>query len=104
MEDKVEGNLLIGPNDQGEIVMNLPRDMTGHIVFSPNQARELAEIMLHQAALIDGQPVSNLAVEMRRTLETIARRRPVSDKAGAAFYRSRQDAQQALDKWKRRDR
>lgn len=100
MKDNTEGSLLVGPNDHGEVVINLPRDMTGHIVFSPDQARHLAEILLYQAATIDGQSASNAAVEMRKTLTKIASRRPVSDKAGEAFYRSRQDAKETLERVK----
>src|SRR5579863_6570367 len=35
------GDLEIDTNGRGEVVMNLPRDMTGHLVFSPEQARQL---------------------------------------------------------------
>ena len=42
MADKVEGFLEVGINDNGEVVLNLPEDKTGHIIFSPNQARTLA--------------------------------------------------------------
>lgn len=34
--------------------------------------------------------------QMRAVLEKIAARRPVTDRAGEAFYRSRQDAKNAL--------
>jgi hypothetical protein len=41
--------LEVGTNDKHEVVINLPRDMTGHIVFSVQQARELADT-LHKKA------------------------------------------------------
>jgi hypothetical protein len=49
--DKIEGSLEIGLNDRREVVMNLDRDRngTGHIVFSPNQARHLAALMYKKA-------------------------------------------------------
>lgn len=107
MTDKISGSLEVGPNDRGEVVIYLPPEVVadfsllegGHITFSPNQARNLAEILLHQAKRVDGQTLSNVAVEMRATLERIASRRPVTDKAGDAFYRSRQDAKDVLRKF-----
>ena len=48
--DKITGFLEVGLNDGGEIVVNHP-DLTpdengvGHIVFSPNQARNLARLL-----------------------------------------------------------
>lgn len=108
MADKVEGHLEVGTNERGEVILNLPAEVVagfdttgGHIVFSPNQARNLAEILLYKAAGIDGLTVSNVAVEMRRVLEKIAARRPVTDKAGEAFYRSRQDAKDVLKELKK---
>ena len=108
MADKVDGTLEIGPNDRSEVVVFIPADTVrgfstndgGHIVFSPNQARGFAEILLYHASHIDGLQVSNTAIEMREALEKIAARRPVSDKAANAFYRSRQDAKDVLGKLK----
>jgi hypothetical protein len=41
------GELQVGLNDQGtEIIINLPKDMTGHIVFSLPQAANLAKILM----------------------------------------------------------
>lgn len=41
------GNLEVGLNEQGtEIIINLPRDMTGHIVFSLPEAANLARILM----------------------------------------------------------
>ena len=39
------GTLEVGTNDKGEVVINLPKDITGHIVFSVGQARELALVL-----------------------------------------------------------
>lgn len=50
MADKIEGYLMVGTNEQGEVVVNLDRDRTGHIVFSPAQARTLAALLLKKAA------------------------------------------------------
>lgn len=55
--DKVEGFLEVGVNDSFEVVINHgdlkpDKDGVGHIVFSPNQARALAQSLLlkaHQA-------------------------------------------------------
>lgn len=43
------GALEVGTNDTHEVVVNLPRDMTGHIVFSPDQARRLADTLTRKA-------------------------------------------------------
>jgi hypothetical protein len=47
--DNGPGALEIGTNERGEVVMNLPRDMTGHIVFSPDEAEHLSTLMARQA-------------------------------------------------------
>lgn len=51
MADKITGHLEIGINDNFEVVMNLDHDWngTGHIIFSPNQARNLARILRNKA-------------------------------------------------------
>lgn len=49
MSDNGPGSLEVGTNDAHEVVVNLPRDMTGHIVFSPQQARSLADTLLRKA-------------------------------------------------------
>lgn len=49
-QDNGPGELMIGFNLRGEVVMNLPRDMTGHIVFTPREARRLAVILINKAA------------------------------------------------------
>jgi hypothetical protein len=58
MADKVEGYLEVGVNDVGEVVINHPylkpdKNGIGHIVFSPNQARQLAHTLLKQAHIAD---------------------------------------------------
>jgi hypothetical protein len=55
MADKIEGFLEVGCNDQDEIVINHPdlkpdENGVGHIVFSPHQARNLAQLLLDNAA------------------------------------------------------
>jgi hypothetical protein len=42
MSENGAGFLEVGTNDKHEVVVNLPHDMTGHIVFSVDQARALA--------------------------------------------------------------
>ena len=52
--DKIEGYLEVGCNEQDEIVVNHPdlkpdANGVGHIVFSVNQARNLADLLLKNA-------------------------------------------------------
>jgi hypothetical protein len=52
--DKIEGFLEVGTNGQGEVVINHPdlqpdENGVGHIVFSPEQARNLAALLLRKA-------------------------------------------------------
>lgn len=47
--DRVEGYLEVGVNVHNEVVINLPTDMTGHVCFSPNQARALATLLMKHA-------------------------------------------------------
>jgi len=51
MADKIEGYLEVGVNTDGEVVLNLDKDRNGvgHIVFSPNQARALANVLISNA-------------------------------------------------------
>lgn len=51
---KIGGYLEVGHNMRNEIVINLPDDMTGHIVFSTAQARYLAKKLIERADLIEG--------------------------------------------------
>lgn len=55
MKDKVTGLLGVGSNEDGKVVINHPdlkpdENGVGHIVFSPSQARHLADL-LHRKAL-----------------------------------------------------
>jgi hypothetical protein len=50
VSDKIAGHLEVGINDKGEVVVNHPdlkpdADGVGHIVFSPQQARALADTL-----------------------------------------------------------
>lgn len=47
------GYLQVGHNRHGEAVINLPRDVTWHIVFSPRQARQLAAVLVEIAIRIE---------------------------------------------------
>jgi hypothetical protein len=49
MEDNGPGTLQVGLNEFDEVIINLPKDMTGHIVFSADQARHLAKILIKWA-------------------------------------------------------
>lgn len=62
MADKIEGYLEVGRNDRGEVVVNHPdlkpdANIVGHIVFSPNQAREFAKLLLKHAAEAEREAV-----------------------------------------------
>lgn len=48
--DRVGGYLMVGVNDDGEVVINLDHDRTGHINFSPRQARQLAALLNKKAS------------------------------------------------------
>lgn len=41
--------LQVGINGKGEVVLNLGYDQTGHIVFSPTQARMLSDLLSRKA-------------------------------------------------------
>lgn len=43
------GYLEVGINEQKEIVINLPRDMTGHIIFSLKEAFDLSVVLQEKA-------------------------------------------------------
>ena len=54
MADKIEGFLEVGCDEQDQIVINHPdlkpdENGVGHIVFSPNQARNLARSLIKNA-------------------------------------------------------
>lgn len=47
--DFIAGFLKIGTNGKGEVVINLDKDRTGHIIFSPAQASALAMVLRRKA-------------------------------------------------------
>lgn len=56
--DKIEGFLEVGRNDNFEVVVNHPdlkpdENGVGHIVFSPAQARNLAQLLLKHASDVE---------------------------------------------------
>lgn len=54
----IGGYIEIGINDKNEVVINLDRDRTGHIVFSPQQAMLLARILQEKASEAAIQAIS----------------------------------------------
>lgn len=71
MSDKIEGFLEVGRNEQGEVVINHPdlkpdENGVGHIVFSVNQARNLARLLEKQASEAEAE------IEQKREQERIA--------------------------------
>ena len=111
MADKIEGFLEVGCSDQGEIVINIPPNRKKreqhkmncayrgnaeelcncgidyeHIVFSPNQARNLAQLLLDNAASIERELVQKQESEriaalppVDRTARTLTDGSPVAD-------------------------
>ena len=71
MAENGPGFLEVGTNDKHEVVINLPRDMTGHIVFSVEQARALSVTLMAKAREIE------LAQREAAELERIANVPPV---------------------------
>jgi hypothetical protein len=61
--DNVGGYLMVGYDHEGQVVVNLDHDRTGHLIFSPAQARHLARLLVakaqeaEQACVIDVQSV-----------------------------------------------
>ncbi len=58
------GCLMVGIDPENrEVVVNLDRDRNGvgHITFSPDQARNLARLLIEKAADIDLQPLAEVA-------------------------------------------
>jgi hypothetical protein len=51
IEDKIAGYLEVGRNDKFEVIINFKEDIPGigHVVFSPNQARNLARLLIQHA-------------------------------------------------------
>lgn len=67
MSDNGHGVLEVGTNEMHEVVINLPRDMTGHIVFSPQQARALADTLLRKVH--DAESAHRAELEAKRRAE-----------------------------------
>lgn len=74
--DKIAGFLEVGLNDGGEIVINHPdlkpdENGVGHIVFSANQARNLAQLLLKNASQSERDAGERLQAELRKQAEEI---------------------------------
>lgn len=74
--DKVEGFLTVGYNDSGEVVVNHPDlkpdvDGVGHIVFSPQQARNLADLLIKHAWQAEQEVRRRQEVQARAAAEAI---------------------------------
>lgn len=59
--DLVSGYLMVGTNGKREVVINHPQLITdehgvGHIIFSPRQARSLAQLLLKKADEAEKEP------------------------------------------------
>lgn len=57
------GTLMVGVKD-GDVVIELPRDMTGFIVFSVQQAHEFAHTVVRQALIASGPPDPAVQVDV----------------------------------------
>ena len=73
MSDNGSGALQIGVNSAHEVVLNLPHDMTGHIVFSPMQARALADVLVRQASEAEAAHQATLEAARIATLPPVDR-------------------------------
>lgn len=74
--DKIEGFLEVGYNETGEVVVNHPdlkpdENGVGHIVFSPNQARNLADLLCKHATLAENDIREKQEAEARKRAEAI---------------------------------
>jgi hypothetical protein len=66
--DHIAGHLEVGINDQGEVVINIPKgevdaDGVSHLVFSQNQAISLGELLIRLAQQL-GSPIE--AAKLKR--------------------------------------
>lgn len=83
------GFLEVGTNDRHEVVLNLPRDMTGHIVFSIEQAEGLAATLTRKAReaqsarheTVEAERIANLPPVDRTKLCTTDGRSPEAARA-----------------------
>jgi hypothetical protein len=76
MSEKIEGYLEVGLNEQGEVVVNHPDlkpddNGVGHIVFSANQARNLAELLMKHAAQAEREAEEKRDAEQRKAASEI---------------------------------
>lgn len=76
MADKITGALEVGINESGEVVVNHPdlqpdENGVGHIVFSPNQARNLADLLRKHASLAEQDIRDKQEVELRKLAEAV---------------------------------
>lgn len=74
MSDKIEGYLEVGCDDHGQIVINHPdlkpdENGVGHIVFSPDQARHLGNLLLKHAAEAGAEAFRKSEEARRRAAE-----------------------------------
>lgn len=74
--DKITGILEVGTNDQGEVVINHPdlkpdENGVGHIVFSPRQARNLAELLTKHAGRIEFDAWEKAEFARRKAAEAL---------------------------------
>jgi hypothetical protein len=74
--DTVGGFLEVGLNDANEIIINHPdlkpdENGIGHIVFSPAQARHLAQLLTRHAATAENTLLTRMEQEMRERAAAI---------------------------------
>lgn len=89
MSDNGPGILEVGTNERHEVVINLPHDMTGHIVFSVEQAEGLAatltrkarEAQMAQREAAEADRIANLPPVDRTALCTTDGRSPEDARA-----------------------
>lgn len=64
--DKISSALEVGRNENHEVVINHPdlkpdENGVGHIIFSPRQARDLANLLIKQAAWCESEAAGRLS-------------------------------------------
>lgn len=82
MADKISGHLEVGINERGEVMINHPdlrpdENGAGHIVFSIDQARHLAQLLLsksNEAAAMqpDGADWNYVAIKVAPAAEKLS--------------------------------
>ncbi len=55
MDDKIDMDLMVRTDGSGHVILSLRPEHTGHFIFSPIQASELAKL-LHRKAVVGGRP------------------------------------------------